>query len=166
MASDNLNSDDLIVTPEDIQKIKQEIKQIEEVLIPEANEDFEKALADGDLSENSTFDIAKDKLKYLYQRVEKLKGILKHAKVVKADKKSNTNGEKTVGLGSTVTLEDQDGNTLVIEIVTPVSADPLNNKFGTDSPLGKAVLGKSKGQKAVLSTPMGEKIYTVVKVEN
>ena len=67
-----------------------------------------------------------------------------------------------VQLGSTVEIKN--GKTTTYHIVGPVEADPLNGKISNESPLGMALLGKTVGEKASITTPKGDTTYTIVSI--
>ena len=79
-----------------------------------------------------------------------------NAEEIKARKSSK------VQIGSKV--EVKNGKVTTYHIVGPVEADPLNGKISNESPLGVALLGKSVGEHATISTPKGDITYTVVSI--
>lgn len=107
----------------------------------------------GDLSENAEYDAAREEQGMLESRIAELEDILKNADIIKP------NHGSTIGVGSTVTLEN--GKKVVYQVVGPVEADPLEGKISNESPIGAALMGKKVGDKVTITTPKGEVVYSV-----
>jgi len=73
-------------------------------------------------------------------------------------------GEGKARLGARVTLADEQGNTVEYTLVTAPDADPAHGRVSVDSPLGRALLGKSAGDDAIVERPRGAVEYTLVDV--
>ncbi len=140
----------ILLTKEDMNKLKSQIQELKEKIIPQINAELQEAIEDGDLRENAPFDIAKQRLVEARDKLNKLEEMLKNAKLVKATT------DQTVGLQSHVTIL-LDKNKVKFQVVSELEADPANNKFSTNSPLAKAVMGKKVGDTTYLSTPTGDK---------
>lgn len=108
----------------------------------------------GDLSENADYDAAREEQGIVETRIAEIEDILMNAEVLKSG------SSKSVGLGSTVTLKS-DKKQVVYTLVGPVEANPLEGKISNESPIGQALVGKSIGDKAVISTPKGDTTYVV-----
>lgn len=115
------------------------------------------ARENGDLSENAEYTAAREKQNRTEARIAEIEGILEGAQIIESD------GDGKISLGDHVTL-DLDGKELEFDIVGAIEADPMNNKISHESPLGKALMGKKVGDTATITTPKGEKVYKVVKV--
>lgn len=115
---------------------------------PQIIEAISSAREQGDLSENSEYQTAKEEQASLEHRIEEIEKILKnHTLISKKGKRSNLSA---VALGSTVRLKTADGEERVIEIVGTIEADPFINKISDDSPVGKSLLGKLVGDEVSL----------------
>ena len=110
----------------------------------------------GDLSENAEYDSAREEQGLVETRIAEIEDILMNAEDIKAKKSSK------IQLGSTV--EVKNGKSFTYHIVGPVEADPLNGKISDESPLGVALLGKSVGDTATITTPKGELTYKIVSI--
>ena len=88
-------------------------------------------------------------------RIAEIEEILKGAKIIASD------GDGTVSLGDTLTVESN-GVQTEYQLVGAIEADPLNNKISHESPLGSALLGKKVGDTVTIKTPKGERQYTIV----
>lgn len=115
------------------------------------------ARAEGDLSENFAYHDARRELGLLDGRVQTLEAQLRHAKVTEA-----TVGD-VVGLGSTVTVRDEFGETTYV-IVGPVEADVAGGRISMVSPLGAALMGRTIGDEVEFTTPGGTRAATITAV--
>ena len=73
-------------------------------------------------------------------------------------------GEGKARLGARVTLSDEDGREAEYTLVTADEADPARGRVSVDSPLGRALLGRSTGEEVLVERPRGAAEYTVLAV--
>ncbi len=121
---------------------KKELEQELEALIAERPVIAEKiatARSFGDLSENEEYSSARNEQKMAESRILEIQELLKNAKVIRGGKKDK------VALGVTVVL-DFGGKKVEYTLVGPTEANPLEGKISNESPIGKALLGKSAGE--------------------
>jgi transcription elongation factor GreA len=143
---------DVILTPEGLEKLKQEIVHLQTEKRREVAERIKEAREFGDISENSEYDDAKNEQAMLESRIATLEDKLRSASVIE---KSQL-GSDVVRVGSTVTVTDpQKGRTLTYSIVGSTEADPKENKLSNESPVGKALLGHKLGDTVSVSLPNG-----------
>ena len=114
----------------------------------------------GDLSENSEYDAAKNEQAKLYGRIAEIEDILNHAVIIEDENEATGR----VGLGCTVTVEDEKGNRIDYKITGSQEANPMERKISDDSPFGRAVVGKSAGETFMVNAPSGSYQMTVVAV--
>ncbi len=146
-------------------KLQAELAELKSTKREEIAEKIKVARSYGDLSENSEYDEAKNEQAIVESRIATLESILKNAVIVEDDA-AVEESENEVWLGNTVTVLDMETNEeLVYDIVSSVEADPLNGKISDDSPLGRAVLGKSAGQIVEVDAPVGVLNYKIVSVK-
>ena len=146
-------------------KLQAELAELKSVKREEIAEKIKVARSYGDLSENSEYDEAKNEQAIVESRIATLESILKNAVIVEDDAEVE-DGENEVWLGNTVTVLDMETNEeLVYDIVSSVEADPLNGKISDDSPLGRAVLGKTTGQVVEVDAPIGTLSYKILSVK-
>lgn len=112
----------------------------------------------GDLSENGAYTSAKFELGNVDRELRTIEFNLKYGKVVE-----NTGGDK-VGFGSKVTVA-LDGKDYVYTLVGTQESDPRNGILSLESPIGKALFGKSSGDKVIVEMPDRKIEYLVKKVE-
>ena len=150
---------DQIITPEGYDKLKQELELLVNVRRREIAERIEKAKELGDLSENAEYSDAKEAQAFNEGRIQELNAMLKNLTVV-----SNGGGKDVVGMGSKVTIKTE-GKTKTYTIVSFNEVDPALGKISNESPLGRAFLGKKKGDKAKVEAPKGLVEYEITKIE-
>lgn len=117
------------------------------------------ARGEGDLSENSDYQSAREELEFMDGRISEIEEVLKNASVVSTKGK---NGD--VGVGTKITVKFN-GEKHVFEMVGEWEADPVNKKISPESPLGKALFGKKVGDKAEVEAPAGKVIYEILAIE-
>jgi transcription elongation factor GreA len=117
----------------------------------------------GEFLENSEYEEAKAEQAVVEGRILELQRILQNAVVV--DKPSGQT--RTVAIGSLVTLRDPKSRKEVqYRIVSPVEADPTNGRISYESPVGRAIMGGSVGDKVQVMAPNGTSTYVIEKVSN
>lgn len=144
------------LTEEGYAEIVAELAQLKEKH-PPAVERVATARSYGDLSENAEYQAAREDLSFLVARIEELENVIAQAKVIKHQVQS------VIKVGSKVSLK-HNGKKLDYQVVTAWEANPAENKISSDSPLGKALLGKKTGQQFTVEVPAGTQEYEIVKV--
>ena len=115
----------------------------------------------GDLSENSEYDAAKNEQAKLYGRIAEIEDILSHAIIIEDENEASGR----VGLGCTVTVRDLSDNSETTNRITgSQEANPMENKLSDDSPFGRAIVGKSAGEKFTVIAPAGSFDMEVISV--
>jgi len=150
---------DIKLTKDGLIALQKELADLIDVKRPKLVERLSNARTQGDLSENSDYQSAKEELEFLDGRIEELEEVLKRATVVKG--KANGDG---VAVGTKVTVK-VNGKETVFDIVGEWEADPVNKKIAHDSPLGLALLGKKVGDKAEVEAPAGKVLYEILALE-
>ena len=114
----------------------------------------------GDISESSAYEDAKNSQAMNEGAILELEHILENAEILEAP--VVVDGKKIVRLGSTVDLETESGKARTFQLVSSVEADTLSNKLSDQSPVGKALLGKTEGDRVEATTQNGTVVvYTV-----
>ena len=150
-----------ILTKEGLQNLEEELEYLKVTKRKEVSERIKKALAFGDLSENSEYDEAKNDQALVETRILEIENIIKTAKVVN-DKDVNTN---SIFVGCKVSVRDlDDKKDFEYKIVGSSEADPLQGKISSDSPVGSGLLGKRKGDKVKVHTPSGIRNFEILKI--
>ncbi|MDE2765067.1 MAG: transcription elongation factor GreA [Chloroflexota bacterium] len=122
------------------------------------------ARADGDVTENSPLDAAREVQGENEARIRELEETLRRAVIVGGSRDGNRS--KVVGVGSRISLHDvESGRELAYTIVGSAEADPLSGKLSIDSPVGRAVQGKTQGDEVVVQAPKGKRRYRISAIE-
>jgi transcription elongation factor GreA len=144
---------DVILTPEGYEKLQKELETLTTVSRREVADRIREAREFGDISENSEYDDAKNEQAMLEAQIAKLEEQLRAARVIEAGDVPRD----TVSLGSQVTVEDAKGKKSTYMIVGSAEADPLAKpaRISNESPVGRALLGRKKGEKLDVAVPQG-----------
>ena len=150
-----------VFTSEGFQRLQDELSYLKTTKTAEITERLAEARAQGDLSENSEYDDAKDAQAKNEARIKEIESLLKDAVVLSDDDISKTN----VSLGSTVLLRDEETKEEVeYSIVNANEEDIFENRLSVDSPVGKAIIGRKKGASVTVTTPAGAFKYKIIKI--
>ena len=147
-----------LITKKGLKKIKEELNDRKTRVRKEIAEAIKEAKEQGDLSENAEYSEAKRQQNENESRIARLEEMIKNSQVVKRDKSANS-----VQLDSTIKVKSG-RNKMEFHIVGSSEADPINFKISNESPLGKAFIGKSKGDKVEVETPRGKVKYEILEV--
>lgn len=152
----------IYLTKEGLEELKKELEELIKVKRPTVLERVAQARNMGDLSENAEYVAARDELSFIDGRIEELEEILKQVVLIKGEGKK-TGKKKIIELGSKVTLHVK-GKKEVFTVVGEWEADPKEKKISHESPLGKALIGKTVGEKIEVEAPVGKISYTIAEV--
>lgn len=142
-----------IITKEGLRELQAELKELVEVKRPEVIEKIKEARAQGDLSENAEFDAAREEQGIIEDRIAEIERIIGDSKIV-----DSSSTATKVRIGSTVVIKHEDGEEAEYTIVGTLEADPFANKISNISPLGQALLNKSKGDKVEYAIEVKNKL--------
>lgn len=162
MSTDNNeNNEKRQISPDGLKKYEEELNYLKVEKRAEIAEKIKEAREQGDLSENAEYDAAKDEQRDIEARITEIENILKNVEVV--DKSDLKRG--TIGIGSHVKLYDvSEKEEIEYHIVGATEADSLNGKISNESPLGKLLVGKKKGDKVELVTEHSKIKFEILKV--
>ena len=143
-----------LLTAEGLKKLEEELAYYKSVRRIEVSERIKTAIEYGDISENSEYDDAKNEQAFIEGHIVELENKINTAKII------------DVSVGSKVTVLDTMYNDeLEYVIVGSSEADPFNNRISNESPVGKAILGKRKGDEVEVSTPDGPVTFKVLAIQ-
>jgi transcription elongation factor GreA len=145
-----------ILTPTGLVKLNEELRVLKVVRRREVANKIEHAKELGDLRENAEYSEAKDEQAFIEGRILELEALLNSATVVE-----RTGGKDRVGIGSSVSVRIGERERS-FEIVGANEADPTDGKISNESPLGRALLGRSIGDDVEIQAPKGEITYTII----
>lgn len=150
------------MTAEGHEKLEAELYRLKAVERPRIIEAISEARSHGDLSENAEYHSAKEAQGLNEAKVADLEDKLSRAEVIDPTKMSGT----TVKFGATVTLVDEDTDEKVkYKIVGELEANVREGRVSIGSPIARALIGKSKGDSAEVTTPKGARSYEILKIE-
>ncbi len=150
------------MTVEGFRNMEAELQRLKAVERPRIIQAIAEARAHGDLSENAEYHSAKEAQGLNEAKVADLEDKLSRADIIDPSKLSG----ETIKFGATVTLEDEDsGDKVRYMIVGDSEANVKEGKISISSPIARALIGKSKGDSAEVTTPRGSRSYEVLKIE-
>ena len=153
---------EVILTAEGHDKLRDEIEYLSTVKRREVAERIKQAREFGDIAENSEYDDAKNEQAMLEHRISMLEERLKGARVVA----KNDAPKGVVAVGTKVRLRDLDAKeTIEYHIVGSAEANPAEHKLSNESPVGKAIMGKKKGEIVEVAAPRGSLKYKIMEVK-
>ena len=151
------------ITVKGLENLKSELEDLKNVQRPKVVEAIAEARSHGDLKENAEYHAAKEQQALIESRVVAINDLIARANVIDVTKIEN-NGK--VIFGSTVKLQDLDTDkTISYKLVGQDEADIKKNLIFFRSPIGKALIGKDKGEMIIVNTPSGEKNFEILDVE-
>jgi transcription elongation factor GreA len=143
---------EVILTPEGHESLKQELDHLRTTRRREVAERIRDARAFGEIAENAEYNDAKDEQAMLEHKIAQLEERLAHARVIDAGDVDTS----VVSVGSVVRLRDVDAKeTVEYFIVGSAEANPAERKLSNESPVGKAIMGRKKGETVDVLTPRG-----------
>jgi transcription elongation factor GreA len=150
----------VFLTPEGREKLRQELEVLVSVKRPEVAEAIHSAKEEGDISENSAYDAAKEQQAFIEGRIMQIEQMLKNAEIIESQV---ANG--FVALGSRViVVENGSKDEEEYQIVGSAEADPAKGRISNESPVGRALMGKKQGDRVAVKTPAGERQLRLTKV--
>jgi transcription elongation factor GreA len=150
------------LTREGYEKLAAELNYLETEMRPKIAMELRRAAADKDFRENAPYDVAKQHQGEVEARIRELQRILQTGQVV-----DGTGPAHVADLGSKVTLLDlTEDEEIVYTLVGPGEIDPRHGKISIQSPVGRALTGKTTGDEVEVEVPAGTLRLRVQKVEN
>lgn len=141
------------MTLEGKKQLEDELENLLTVKRQEVIERIQIARGFGDLSENSEYDAARDEQATIEARIQSIEDMLQNAEIITAQK------SHVVQFGSTVTYkETKTGNKETYQIVGTAESNPLEGKISSDAPIARALEGKEKGDKMIVTLPNNKEI--------
>ena len=154
---------DVILTPAGYEQLRSELELLSTSKRREIAERIAAAREFGEIAENAEYDDAKNEQMMLEHRIAQLEERLANAQVIDV-KDVDTS---VVSIGSVVRLRDGDAKeTTEYFIVGSAEANPAENKLSNESPVGKAIMGRKKGETVEVATPRGSKVkYKIMEIK-
>ena len=151
------------ITVNGLQDLKSELEYLKNVQRPKIVEAIAEARSHGDLKENAEYHAAKEQQGLIEGRVVAINDIIARANVIDVTKIEN---DGKVIFGSTVEVQDLETNKKIsYRLVGQDEADIKKNLVFFRSPIGKAFIGKNKGEMVTVNTPSGERSFEILDVK-
>lgn len=152
---------EVLLTEEGLAKMKEELEYLKTQKRHQVAQRLKEAIAQGDLTENSEYDAAKEEQAFVESRIITLENMVRNAKII------NQNGDKNfVSVGAKVTIQElPDGEVETYTIVGSAESDPISQKISNESPIGSALIGKRKGEIVNVPAPDGTIQFKILDIE-
>src|SRR6187402_390542 len=148
-------------TKDGLEKLKSELAALKSKGRADIAHQIAEARDKGDLSENAEYDAAKDAQGHLEAKIAQLENLLSNARLLD---EGNVDTSK-VSILSKVTIKNKkNGASFTYTLVAEEEADLKQSKISTTSPIGKGLLGKKKGESAIIETPAGELEFEIINI--
>ncbi len=155
------NEKETILTKDGLRRLEEELEHLKGTKRKEIAERIKQAKAFGDLSENAEYDDAKNEQAFVEGRILQIEQMLRNARVI--DNASVPSD--AVSVGATVRLNDlAAGSEITYMIVGSAEADPLRDRISNESPVGRALIGRKKGETVTVRVPVGTLKYTILEI--
>jgi len=153
-----VNTKPTYLSREGLQKLRLELEEMVTKRRPEVAARIHDAKEHGDLTENAEYEDAKNEQAFVEGRIQTLETLIKNATII-----DENHGTDHVQIGSTVKVEGEDGAES-FTIVGSAEAKPTDGKISNESPVGRALLGRKKGEKVIVKVPAGDFTYKIVEI--
>jgi transcription elongation factor GreA len=143
-------------------ELEREYAHLRDHVRPLVAERLKSAREGGDVTDNAAFEQAKEELARLMGRMNEIEQTLREATIIS----SNGNGKhSSVQFGSLVTVAREDGRVHTYRIVSSLEASPSNGKISDESPMGRALVGRKRGDTVAVQAPSGLLSYTITEIQ-
>jgi transcription elongation factor GreA len=154
-------SEKVPMTPEGHARLREELKRLREIELPQVVKDIGTAREHGDLSENAEYHAAKERQGMIVARISYIEQALSRAEIIDPSKLS---GSK-VQFGAKVRLCNLDNDKEeTFTIVGPEEADLKAGRISVASPLARGLLGREVGDEVKLQMPAGPRTYEILEI--
>jgi len=147
----------VLLTPEGLERLKHELETVR-LRRKDAAERMRDAFQPGDIEDNPEYEQAKEEVGHLDGRIYELEEMIGRAQII------HEHHGSIAEPGSTIQIEDDAGLVETYHLVGAVESDPSSGRISIESPVGRALVGKRKGDKVTVSVPSGTLSFTVKSV--
>ena len=153
-----MNGKPTYISRDGLEKLRVELEEMVARRRPEVAQRIHDAKEHGDLSENAEYEDAKNEQAFVEGRIQTLEALIKNATII-----DEHHSIDHVQIGSTVTVTSPDGEDR-FTIVGSTEARPTEGRISNESPVGRALLGRKKGEVVSVRIPAGDISYTIVAI--
>ena len=155
------NDKEVLLTEEGLEKLKQELEVLRTEKRHEVADRLKEAIAQGDLSENSEYDAAKEEQAFIEARIVSLENMIRNAKIIS----QGAQDRNVVSIGAKVTIQElPEGDVESYTIVGSAESDPLSGRISNESPIGAELIGKKVGEIVDVPVPSGTIQFKIVEI--
>lgn len=148
------------LTAEGLTKLKKELDHLVNVRRPEIAEQIHIAKAEGDISDSSGYEDAKNQQGFVEGRIQTIQQMLRNVEIIKGPASLDI-----IGLGSTVVVAEDGLDPEEFLVVGAAEADPISGRISNESPLGKALMGRRVGDEIIARAPNGDITFKVLEIK-
>ncbi len=154
-------SEKVPMTPEGQARLREELKRLKEIELPQVVKDIGTAREHGDLSENAEYHAARERQGMIVARITHIEQTLSRAEVIDPSKIKSDK----VQFGAKLKLSNVDsGDETLYQIVGPEEANLDEGRISVASPLARALLGHHVGDEVKVRLPAGERLYEILDI--
>jgi transcription elongation factor GreA len=143
-----------------LKKFEDEVAGLERELHLELPKEIQRARELGDLRENAEYHAAKDRQTIVNSRLAMLRRRIREISIMNLDKIPHDRA----AFGSTVHVQEDNGDTLIYQLVMPEESDAAKGLISISSPIGRAIVGKTVGDEIKVTTPSGTREFEILKL--
>jgi transcription elongation factor GreA len=149
------------LTPEGEKELRKELSHLTGPVRQEIAKRLKAAIEMGDLSENAEYIATKEEQGFIEGRIQEIEYILRNAEIIT----EGNGGYDEVQLGAKITIKEEDFPEEIYHLVGSQEADPGNGRISNESPIGRAFLGKTKGDDVIFQAPKGQVKFKILTVK-
>jgi transcription elongation factor GreA len=153
-----MNNKPAYLSKDGLEQVRQELEGLVNVRRAEIAARIHEAKEHGDITENAEYEDAKNEQAFVEGRIQALSALVKNAVVIEENHSSTH-----VQIGSTVTIQSKDGKESFM-IVGSAEASPAEGRISNESPVGRALLGRKKGDEVTVTVPAGDSKYKILSI--
>ena len=153
-----MNNKPAYLSKDGLEQIRHELEGLVNVRRAEIAARIHEAKEHGDITENAEYEDAKNEQAFVEGRIQALSALVKNAVVIEENHSSTH-----VQIGSTVTIQSKDGKESFM-IVGSAEASPAEGRISNESPVGRALLGRKKGDEVTVTVPAGDSKYKILSI--
>jgi transcription elongation factor GreA len=154
-------SEKVPMTPEGQARLREELKKLKEIELPQVVKDIGTAREHGDLSENAEYHAARERQGMIVARISYIEQTLSRAEVIDPSKIQSSK----VQFGATLRLANaESGDEVTYQIVGPEEANVDEGRISVASPLARAMLGREVGDEVKVKLPAGQRVYEILEI--
>jgi transcription elongation factor GreA len=146
------------ISKDGLEKLRHELEELVSAKRPEIAQRIHDAKEHGDLTENAEYEDAKNEQAFVEGRIQLVEALIKNATLI-----DEHHSNDHVQIGSTVKVDGPDG-AQSFTIVGSTEAKPTEGRISNESPVGRALLGKKKGESVTVQVPAGDIAYKIISI--